>query len=159
MIPLRSPYGLLQEDLWPNEWLIFVSCIMLNCTSRKQVEKVLPQFIKSWPAPEKFLRSNLEEVQTLIAPLGFKTRRTKNLFAMTHAYLKEWKHPKELPGIGEYGSRCWEIICKNDYGSCPPVDHALVRYHEWCTKSIKYDKLHHAKRTKKEKTVIKSQKV
>jgi len=45
-IPPRSGYGLIQEDLWPDEWKILVSCMMLNYTSRKQVEKILPSFFK-----------------------------------------------------------------------------------------------------------------
>lgn len=46
-LPPRSLFGLLQEDLVPNEWMILISCMMLNCTSRKQVEKVFPTFIKN----------------------------------------------------------------------------------------------------------------
>lgn len=138
MIPPRSPYGLIQEDLWSprpeSEWLILVSCMMLNCTSRKQVERVLPSFVVSWPTPEAFITANDADVIELCRPLGFANRRTKALRKMTEQFVKhEWTHAKELHGIGVYASRCWEIFCKGILGNEPPQDHALVRYWEWRT--------------------------
>lgn len=132
MIPHRSPYGLIQEDLYPEEWKILVSCIMLNCTSRKQVEKIITTFFSKWPDPSTFLIAPQQEVADLISPLGFRNRRTKKLFEMSKIYLEgEWKHASELPGIGEYASRAWEIFVKNILGSQPPNDGALVVYWKW----------------------------
>jgi methyl-CpG-binding domain protein 4 len=132
MIPPRSGYGLIQEDLWPDGWKILVSCVMLNCTSRKQVEKVLPRFFALWPGPEELLDSNPEIIAETIAPLGFKNRRTKNLLNMSRSYLEQdWKDPRELPGVGEYGARAWEIFCGNKLGDEPPKDGALVLYWQW----------------------------
>ena len=132
MIPPRSGYGLIQEDLWPDSWKIFVSCVMLNCTTRKQVEKILPKFFSLWPSAEELLKSNPEDIAETIATLGFKNRRTKNLLSMSRSYLeREWKDPRELPGIGEYGARAWEIFCADKLGDEPPKDGALVLYWEW----------------------------
>jgi methyl-CpG-binding domain protein 4 len=132
MIPPRSGYGLIQEDLWPDSWKIFVSCVMLNCTTRKQVEKILPKFFSLWPRAEELLKSNPEDIAETIATLGFKNRRTKNLLSMSRLYLeREWKDPRELPGIGEYGARAWEIFCADKLGDEPPKDGALVLYWEW----------------------------
>ena len=116
-VPPRSLWCLIQEDLFPNEWLILVSCIMLNCTSRKQVEKIFPEFMKRWPTPESILVAPFNEVRDLIMPLGFKDRRTKRLQELARAYVKHgWKHARELPGIGEYGSRAWEIFVLGNLG-------------------------------------------
>lgn len=105
---------------------------MLNCTTRKQVEKVLPEFVRRWPTPQAFLKADKVEVGQLITPLGFARRRTVCLFKMTEAYLTTpWQHARELPGIGEYGARAWEIFCKGELGDEPPKDHALVQYWEW----------------------------
>jgi methyl-CpG-binding domain protein 4 len=132
VIPKRSPYGLIQEDLWPNEWLILVSCMMLNCTTRKQVEKVLPPFIAAWPTPQAFLKADPESIQAMIRPLGFAKRRTQNLLKMTERYLAApWEHAHELPGIGDYAARAWEIFCRDTLGDEPPKDHALVQYWTW----------------------------
>jgi methyl-CpG-binding domain protein 4 len=123
---------LIQEDLYPNEWAILVSCMMLNCTSRKQVEKVLPEFLKRWPGPQQFMEAPVTEVVDLCRPLGFANRRTINLKKMTEAYLAGgWQHARELPGIGEYAAAAWEIFCLGVFSEDPPKDHALVQYHEW----------------------------
>jgi methyl-CpG-binding domain protein 4 len=136
MIPPRSPFGLLQEDIWPDHWLILVSCMLLNCTTRKQVEKVLPEFIRRWPTPQSLLAGErfdtLVELGNLIAPLGFARRRTVNIYNMTTRYLgAPWKHAQELPGIGEYAARAWEIFCRGELGTEPPKDHALAQYYLW----------------------------
>jgi methyl-CpG-binding domain protein 4 len=135
VIPQRSPYGLIQEDLWPDEWKCIVACLMLNCTTRRQVEKILPEFFKRWPDPSTFLTAKLEEVMELISSLGFQNRRAKRLFEMTEAYQeKKWKHAAELPGVGEYAARAWEIFFKNELGKRQPVDGALALYWKWRTK-------------------------
>lgn len=134
-IPPRSPYSLIQEDLWPDEWLILVACMMLNCTTRKQVEKVLPEFRRRWPTPQAFAGSEPGEVRDLIRPLGFANRREANLRKMTAAYLAGgWKHAQELPGIGAYAAAAWEIFCAGHLPEECPKDHALTQYWHWATK-------------------------
>jgi methyl-CpG-binding domain protein 4 len=132
VIPPRSPHGLLQEDLFPDEWKCLVVCIMLNCTTRKQIEKVMPEFFRRWPTPNDFLKSSKDEVANLIAFLGFKNRRTERLFSMTSAYVeRNWKHARELPGIGEYAARMWQIFFLDVLGEDPPNDGALLLYWKW----------------------------
>lgn len=134
MIPKASPYSLIQEHLWPNEWLILVSCILLNQTTRKQVEKILPNFIDKWPDPQSFLSCDINDLKNMIKPLGLYERRSKTLLNMTKKYLHgSWSHAKELPGVGQYGSRAWEIFCLGKLGDTPPNDHALVKYWNYCT--------------------------
>jgi methyl-CpG-binding domain protein 4 len=132
-IPPASPYCLIQEHLWPDRWKILVSCMMLNCTSRKQVDSVLPTFLKRWPSPEAFLDADMLDVTKLIKSLGLAQRRTNNLFAMTKAFIKhDWKDPRKLPGIGEYAARAYEIFCLGVFGTEKPKDGALGRYWDWC---------------------------
>ena len=105
---------------------------MLNCTTRKQVEKVLPEFIKRWPTPQSLLLADPTDVGNVICSLGFVRRRTVALFKMTEKYAAApWQHARELPGIGEYGAAAWEIFCKGVFQDEPPKDHALVQYWEW----------------------------
>ena len=132
-MPPVSPWGLIQEQLWPSEWLILVSCIMLNCTSRKQVEKVLPTFMIRYPSPEAFISNfDVMELGDMIASLGFRMQRVRHLKQMTEAYLSgDWKTAKDLPGIGEYGQRCWEIFCRGTIGDTCPRDGALAVYWRW----------------------------
>jgi methyl-CpG-binding domain protein 4 len=130
--PPRSPFGLLQEDLWPNEWMILISCMMLNQTSRKQVERVLPEFAKRWPTPGQFIRANRVEIYEVCRSLGFANKRSDNMMKMTHEYLAApWQHARDLYGIGEYGARSWEIFCQGIIGDEVPNDHALTDYWRW----------------------------
>lgn len=137
-IPPRSPYSLIQEDLWPDEWLILVACMMLNCTSRKQVEKALPEFRRRWPTPQAFMAANVVEVTELCRPLGFANRRTASLKKMTEAYVSgTWTHARELPGIGAYAAAAWEVFCCSHVPLEPPDDHALTQYVIWYNKQFR----------------------
>jgi methyl-CpG-binding domain protein 4 len=130
--PPKSPHGLIQEDLWPDEWKILVSCLMLNQTTRKQVDSVVDSFFSLWPTPEKFIEADLSKVSQILRPLGFHNRRPKTIHRFTREYLVGgWKQPIELYGIGKYANDAWHIFCKGDWQSVDPNDHALNKYHGW----------------------------
>lgn len=132
MIPLRSPYSLIQEDLWPDEWKILVACILLNCTTRSSMEKVLPSLFSKYPNASAMASADQSELSRIIGRLGFGNRRAYNLIKMSQHYLESnWKHAKELPGIGEYAAAAWEIFVKGALPNDAPKDHALVRYYNW----------------------------
>jgi methyl-CpG-binding domain protein 4 len=136
-MPPRSPFGLIQEDLWPDEWKILVSCMMLNCTGRRQVERILPTFFERWPNPNALLSADREAIVDLCRSLGFANRRTDNLLKMTRAFVEgKWKHASELPGIGTYGARAWEMFCLCDVGDSEPNDGALSLYWRWACGTI-----------------------
>lgn len=132
MIPPRSPYSLIQEDLWPSEFRILVSCMLLNCTTRKSVEKILPKLFQEYPDARSLASADFDKLSKLISPLGFGNRRTKNLISMSKKYIEgNWKHAKDLPGIGDYGSAAWEIFIKGILPVECPADHALTSYWKW----------------------------
>ena len=131
-IPKLSPFLLIQESLWPNQWLILVSCVLLNQTSRKQVEKIWRHFIHVCPNPEAIISIDEQELALMLKPLGFYSRQAKMLKKLASAYIKnDWKHAKDLPGIGEYGGRAWEIFCCSKLGTIEPKDGALKIYWRW----------------------------
>jgi methyl-CpG-binding domain protein 4 len=131
-IPPKSPYKLLQELLWPDEWLVLVACMMLNCTTRKQVDKIFDKFREQYPKPEKLLVADPVDVAELIKSLGFKNRRTKNIFNMSSKFISnDWKDASELPGIGEYGTAAHKIFFCGKVPLVPPRDHALKEYADW----------------------------
>lgn len=131
-IPRHSPHCLIQESLYPNEWLVLVVCMMLNCTTRKQVEKVLPEFMRRWPNARDFIVAEPTEIADVIRSLGFANRRSQNLLKMTRHYLAgPWEHASELHGIGEYGARCWEMLFRCEVGKTVPKDHALLEYWDY----------------------------
>lgn len=138
-LPPRSPYSLIQEDLWSSrpesEWLILCVCLMLNCTSRRQVERVLPEFMRRWPTPGSFLEAETTEIIDVIRSLGFANRRTNNLRKMTTRYLaSDWEHAEDLPGVGPYAAAAWEMFCAGAIPIECPKDHSLSSYWRWLTR-------------------------
>lgn len=130
--PPKSPVGLIQEELWPDEWKILISCLMLNQTTRKQVDKVIWKFFDKWPDPHSLMSANVKDVSVLLRPLGFYNRRPRAMKKFTEEYLNvDWAEPIELYGIGKYANDAWRIFCKGDWHSVEPQDHALNKYHSW----------------------------
>lgn len=127
----KSPYNLLQEIYNEHPWRMLVCCIMLNCTSRKQVDGIRDEFFKRYPDAFKAESASLEEMAELIAPLGFKNRRTKTIQKFSTDWLsKDWQEPIELHGIGKYGQDSWEIFQKGNY-DVEPNDGVLNTYLSW----------------------------
>ena len=131
-IPPRSPEPLIQEDLWPNEWKILVACILLNLTTRKQVEKVIYGIFDKWPNATSMSNANELELSELLQPLGMYKRRAKSLKRMSREYvLGEWSSASDLYGCCKYADDCWRMFCKGDWQNVEPQDHALNFYHDW----------------------------
>ena len=132
--PPKSPIGLIQEDLWPNEWRILVSCLMLNLTTRKQVDGVIYRFFDRWPTPESLDTAELNELRDMIKPLGMWRKRSETLLRFNKEYMiGAWKEAKDLHGCGKYANDAWLIFCKGSWKSVKPNDHALNKYHDFLT--------------------------
>lgn len=132
----RSPHTLLQEELNRNPWAIIVCCIMLNCTTRKQMEAPMWEFFERWASPEAFVLADDEEVAELIKSLGFKNRRTQRLKRFTQEFLAWTKAGRKedvrtLHGVGEYAARAYEIFCLGLVGETEPEDGVLGNYWKW----------------------------
>jgi methyl-CpG-binding domain protein 4 len=126
MTPLLDEL-MVQEQI-NGPWQHMVGVIMLNQTSRKQVKKVLPEFLNQWDTPEKLLNAVEDNIKSVISPLGMTNVRSKRLMRMSSDYLS-WnrKDAKELYGIGKYGSDSYEIFFKHNY-AVQPTDKELIRY-------------------------------
>lgn len=131
MIRLESPYLLLQELYNEHPWRVLVCCIMLNCTSRKQVDRVRDEFFRRYPDPGIASRADLDQMAELIAPLGFRNRRANTIRRFSNDWLTlEWQEPKELYGIGKYAQDSWDIFYKGDL-QVEPTDGVLRKYLTW----------------------------
>ena len=132
-IPPKSPYGLIQEQLWQDPWKIFVACIFCNLTKRVQAEPYMWIFFKKYPTPEDAASANPEDIRKLIQRIGLSERRSKALVKMSNDYLKkDWRNnPETLYGIGKYGSDAYRIFCQGKWKSVEPSDGALVNYHNF----------------------------
>ena len=133
--PPKSPHFLIQESLWPDEWRILVSCLLLNLTTRKQVDKVIDSLFHKYPGPCSMACAKDDDLHDIIKSLGLANKRVKTLKRFSHEYMtKKWSSPKELFGCGKYADDAWRIFCKGDWRNVVPNDHALNDYHTWLLK-------------------------
>ena len=131
--PPRSPYDLLQEQIYDDPWKIFVCCIFCNLTKRRTSEPYFWETIKRWPTPKALANADEQELLNLIAPLGLSERRMRALKRMSDDYINlDWEDdPKCLYGIGKYASDAYQIFCAGDWQNVEPKDGALVNYHNY----------------------------
>jgi len=130
--PPISPHGLIQESLWPNEWRILVSCLLLNQTTRKQVDRVIDELFHKYPGPASMAMANEDDLKSVIRSLGMSNKRATTLKRFSDEYMtKPWKTPKELYGCGKYAEDTWLIFCQGKWADVEPTDHALNNYHDY----------------------------
>jgi len=131
-IPPHSPFDLLQERFWPDEWKILMVCLMLNQTSRKQVEPIIHDFFEAFPTPESVVDACNIELTRFLQPLGLINRRLKTVKRFSEEFVtKSWSEAKELYGCGKYADDTYKIFVKGEWASVDPKDHALVDYHNF----------------------------
>jgi methyl-CpG-binding domain protein 4 len=119
---------MLQEIYLHDPWKMLVGCILLNQTTRTQVDSVREELFSLWPDALEMASADPEEIATLIKPLGLFNRRARTLIKFSKEWVeKDWKEPIELHGIGKYAQDSWEIFQKNNY-QIQPTDKELVGY-------------------------------
>lgn len=131
--PPRSPYNLIQEDLFHDPWQLLIATIFLNSTSGRLAIPLALEFLKRWPTPELARQAKIDDILDIIEPLGFGRTRSAVILRFSHEYLtKDWKLPIELYGIGEYGNDSYKIFClKNAWKKVESDDPMLMMYLNW----------------------------
>lgn len=133
-----SPFELLQEIYYDDPWKSQVSCILLNCTRRVQVDGVRDRLFASYPTPAAMADADPTELADLLRPLGFYNRRAKTLIRFSTEWIgKDWKHPRELYGIGQYTADSWDIFYNNRL-DINPDDGVLVKYVIWKRQNLEH---------------------
>lgn len=127
----KSPYNLLQEIHYPDAWKILISCILLNLTTRKQVDKMIDQFFQKWPDPSSITEQDRAALEEILEPLGLFKKRANTIIRFSSEFLNvQWKEPKELYGIGQYGQDSYDIFIRGKIVE-NPSDHVLKKYMNW----------------------------
>lgn len=130
-----SPFELLQEIYYDDPWKSQVCCILLNCTRRVQVDRVRSDLFAKYPTAIALSQADPQELSELLRPLGFYNRRAKSLIRFSTEWISlDWKHPRELYGIGQYASDSWDIFYNNRL-DIEPNDGVLVKYRLWKIKN------------------------
>jgi methyl-CpG-binding domain protein 4 len=140
--PPLSPFGLLEEILWQDEWKLLVACMMLNCTTRLQVDRVLWRLFLLAPTAADAARlgathEGLEALERIIAPLGLHRKRTNafvklsiDVEAQRAKHGGRVKNVSACHGVGVYASDAHALFVDGVLAG-PPRDHALRWYHAW----------------------------
>jgi len=138
-IPPHSTYDLLQERYWPDEWKVLVVCLLLNQTSRKQVEPIIQFFFKKYPTPESIIRCELNSLIGDIKHLGLSNRRAVTLkrFSLDFLAREEGTNILDLYGCGKYASDAYRLFFGGDWYNVKPNDHALNDYHNFLRKKFR----------------------
>lgn len=108
-----------------------VCCMLLNQTTRVQVDKVRDRLFSIYPDPESMSNADESELSEIIRCLGFYNKRARSLKRMSSEWKeKNWKNPISLHGLGKYAQDSWDIFVK---GTLPNsvTDHVLTKYLEW----------------------------
>ncbi len=75
--PPRSPFHLIQEDLFHDPWKLLVATIFLNRTGGERAIPLLLRFLERWPRPEAVLAADEGEIAALMQPIGLNNRRAR----------------------------------------------------------------------------------
>jgi methyl-CpG-binding domain protein 4 len=128
-VKLKMQENLMTQEIYQRDpWKMMVCCIFLNQTNRKQLDKVRLKFFRSFPTAQEVIEADPAEIVEMIAPLGFKNRRTATIIKFSDEWLHtQWKEPIELHGIGKYGQDSWEIFRKGNL-DVEPTDGVLKKY-------------------------------
>ncbi len=82
VVPPRSPFGLLEEILWRDDWKLLTACMMLNCTTRLQVDRVLWELFTLAPTAEDAVKLGETErgiklIEKCLATIGLHRKRAR----------------------------------------------------------------------------------
>jgi len=131
-------FDLLECHFMPDLWKVLVTCILLNRTTRRQVERIIYGFFKDNPNAEMLI-ANKELIPFRLYSLGMATRRTETLVQFSKDYLEYEKGKKTIPelyGIGQYARDCWKLLFLDDF-ECKPTDKALLNYIKYYDEDFK----------------------
>jgi hypothetical protein len=90
--PMESPFGLLEELFVDDPWRLLLSTILLNRTTRRQVDTVMHEFLKEWPDCSALLRDHGDSASfstrmaDALQPLGMNLRRTYGIVRFCRDY-------------------------------------------------------------------------
>ncbi|RWW08352.1 hypothetical protein GW17_00028214 [Ensete ventricosum] len=99
--PPASCHHLLQERHSFDPWRVLIICMLLNVTSGRQVEKVLPGLFLLCPDAEVTTKVPEEEIEKVIQTLGLQKKRARMIKHFSCEYLRnDWTHVTQLHGIG-----------------------------------------------------------
>ena len=84
---IETPLGLLEELFCQEPWQLLVSAILLNRTSRIQVDAAFYEFLRRWPDATTAAKADPEEMSLVIQPLGLRNKRANGIIRFSKEYI------------------------------------------------------------------------
>lgn len=145
--PTSSPFGLLEELFVDDPWGLLLSTILLNRTTRVQVDAVLYRVLQEWPSCESVIEANVARLAQVIRPLGMNLRRAAGIIRFSKEYITLLEQKSIQTGqdkdqvalsltrvdvtrlyyCGAYAYSAYRLFIRRDWNH-DPADHALVAY-------------------------------
>jgi methyl-CpG-binding domain protein 4 len=115
------PYdGLLQERYADEPWKLLVSCVLLNQTTRIQVDRVIDELFERYPTARAMAMADVTVLGSVIGSLGFGPTRARKLKAMSEQWdvLHGMYQPDPVPesdvakltGVGPYALDSYRLF-------------------------------------------------
>ena len=113
---------LLERD--PTGWRMLVGCMLLNQTTRKQVDQVWPTLFGKYPDAQSMKEARFEDVKAIVGRLGLGTRRARAIKTFSNQWVTmrqgtsvSSRHVRGVivkshgfHGLGEYAADSWRIF-------------------------------------------------
>jgi endonuclease III len=132
---------LLQLRYLEDPWRLLVSCILLNRTQRKQVDRVVDELFRRYPDAAALARAQHESLTALLRPLGLAEQRSVRLVQFSRDWLRLGAHElteREFvarlgaaSGVGAYALDSYRMFVLGEWASVRPRDKELRRWREW----------------------------
>ncbi|XP_028776453.1 methyl-CpG-binding domain protein 4-like protein [Neltuma alba] len=130
--PPRYEPPLIQENHAHDPWRVLAICMLLNCTTGKQVKGIISNFFDLCPDAQTCIQVPSNVLEKEIRSLGLQHKRTEQLKRFSREYLGEnWTHVPQLHGVGRYAADAYAIFCTGMWNDVEPKDHMLTRYWEF----------------------------
>ena len=140
MVKVGEPQ-LLQLKYRDEPWKVLVVCVLLNRTTRAQVDRVVDDLFLEYPTPEHLATARVHELASLLYPLGMHNNRAKRLVRFAEDWIaldSMWEHTtpdgltelSALTGVGEYALDSYRLFVLGDH-SVQPNDKELRRWKAW----------------------------
>lgn len=155
---VETPLGLLEELFGDDPWRLLLSAILLNRTTRVQVDTIMKLFLDEWPTAQAAANANADRMAAVIRPLGIRYRRSAGIIRFSREYLtlleskdvEKTSLPRDLSVdtsrnvawnlskcdilnlwyCGMYAWSAYALFIRRD-SSIDPADHALKAYAEY----------------------------
>ena len=131
---LRWAKGNLRSFPWRNTkdpYSIMIAEVLLRKTAARAVPPVYEEFLRRVPTPQALARTSVNDLQSIIAPLGLSAQRAAQLSVLGHALVGCGGVPRQtdrlasLPGIGPYATAAVQCFAFEE--SVPMVDTNVAR--------------------------------